>query len=257
MSRLSLPPVGLGTMGIEDPDTIATALEVGYRHLDTAHIYDNEETVGEGLARSDVPREDVIVATKLWVDSLAPDDVRPGVEASLDRLGLDAVDLCYVHRPRGDYDPAGTLGALDELVDAGLVEHIGVSNFTLGQLEEVHEVLGRPPAAHQAEYHPYFRIPELVDHARTHDYPFVAYSPLAGGRVLDDPVIQQVAAEHDATPAQAALAYVTGTAGLVAIAKSSSLSHLRANLFAPGIQLTDDQRRRIDDLERGEELFPE
>lgn len=257
MSRLSLPPIGLGTMGIEDPDTIATALDIGYRHLDTAHIYDNETVVGEGIARSDVPREDIVVATKLWIDSLAPGDVRPGVEASLERLGIASVDLCYVHRPRGDYDPAGTLGALDSLVDDGLVEHVGVSNFTVEQLDEAIDVLGRPPAAHQAEYHPYFRTPGSVQHARDHDYQFVAYSPLAGGRVLDDPVLQQVGMEHDASAAQAALAYVTGTEGVVAIAKSSSLAHLRSNLTAPGLSLTREQRQRIDDLERGEELFPE
>ena len=257
MPRLSLPPVGLGTMGIEDPDTVATALNLGYRHLDTAHIYGNETVVGEGLARSDVDREDLVVATKLWIDSLAPDDVRPGVEASLDRLGLDRLDLCYVHRPRGDYDPDGSLNALDSLVDDGLVDHVGVSNFTRDQLDEAVDVLGRPPAAHQAEYHPYFRTPDLVQHARDHDYPFVAYSPLAGGRVLDDPVLKQVGMEHDASAAQAALAYVTGTEGVVAIAKSSSIAHLRANLTAPGLSLTEDQRQRIDDLERGEELFPE
>lgn len=257
MRGRSLPPVGLGTMGIEDPDVIADALDLGYRHLDTAHIYDNESVVGAGLERSGVDRADVTVATKLWVDSLAPEDVRTGVDASLDRLGVDVLDLCYVHRPRGDYDPEATLGALDDLVDEGLIRHVGVSNFTLDQLHAATEALGRPPAAHQAEYHPYFRTPELVEHARTHDYPFVAYSPLAGGRVLDDSVIQQVAAEHDATPAQAALAYVTGTAGVVAIAKASSVPHLRANLVAPSIRLTDDQRRRLDALERDLELFPE
>lgn len=257
MSRLTLPPVGLGTMGIEDPDTVSTALDFGYRHLDTAHIYDTESLVGTGISRSDVPREDITVATKLWIDSLSPGDVRPGVEASLDRLGVDQLDLCYVHRPRGDYDPTGTLGALDPLVDDGLIEHVGVSNFTVEQLDEVMDVLGQPPAAHQAEYHPYFRTPDIVRHARDHDYPFVAYSPLAGGRVLDDPVLQQVGMEHDASAAQAALAYVTGTDGVVAIAKSSSVAHLRANLAAPGLSLTRDQRQRIDDLERGEELFPE
>lgn len=257
MRDLSLPPVGLGTMGIDDPDTIATALDIGYRHLDTAQIYENEVVVGDGLAQSDISRDDVTVATKVWIDRLAPDTVREAVQDSLDRLGLDSVDLCYVHRPRGDYDPEGTLSAFDDLVDDGLIDHVGVSNFSIAQLDDAIDVLDHPLAAHQAEYHPYFRTPDLVQHARDNDYPFVAYSPLAGGRVMDDPVVQQVGMEHDASAAQAALAYVTGTEGVVAIAKASSLAHLRSNLAAPSIRLTDDQRQRLDDLERGEELFPE
>lgn len=257
MSEFSLPPVGLGTMGIDDPAVVRDAIDIGYRHLDTAQIYDNEAVVGEGIARSDVPREDLTVATKVWIDRLAPDAVRPAVEDSLDRLGLDRVDLCYVHRPRGDYDPEGTLSAFDALVDDGLVTHVGVSNFNVDQLDAEIGLLDHPLAAHQAEYHPYFRTPDLVDYARKHDYPFVAYSPLAGGRVLDDSVVQQVGMEHDASAAQAALAYVTGTEGVVAIAKASSHAHLRANLVASSLALTNDQRQRMDALERGEELFPE
>jgi len=244
-------------MGIDDPDVVATALDLGYRHLDTAQIYENEGVVGDGLARSDVPREDVTVATKVWVDRLAPNRVREAVVDSLDRLRLDSVDLCYVHRPRGDYEPVGTLRAFDALVDDGLVDHVGVSNFSVSQLEEALDVLDHPLTAHQAEYHPYYRTPDLVEHARRHDYAFVAYSPLAGGRVVDDPVVQQVAAEHDATPAQAALSYVANTTGVVAIAKASSPTHLRSNLVAPNIRLTDDQRQWLDDVERGEELYPE
>lgn len=257
MIGFSRSSVGLGTMGIDDPAVIAEALEMGYRHLDTAQVYENEAVVGEGLARSDVPREEVAVATKVWIDRLAPDAVRRAVEASLDRLRLARVDLCYVHRPRGDYDPEGTLAAFDALVDDGLVDHIGVSNFSADQLDEAIDLLDHPLAAHQAEFHPYFRTPALVRHAREHGYRFVAYSPLAGGRVVDDPVVQQVGAENDASAAQASLAFVTGVDGVVAVAKASSTGHLRSNLFAAGIRLTDEQRHRLDALERGDERYPE
>jgi 2,5-diketo-D-gluconate reductase B len=126
---LDLPPVGLGTMGIDDPDVVATALEMGYRHLDTAQVYDNEAVVGEGLARADVDREDVVVATKVWADDCGPDDVRPSTEASLDRLGLEYVDLLYVHRPYEPYTPEGTMPAFADLVDEGLVRHVSTTGW--------------------------------------------------------------------------------------------------------------------------------
>ncbi|MFW6000308.1 MAG: aldo/keto reductase, partial [Halorubrum sp.] len=207
---MDLPPVGLGTMGIDDPGPIATALAVGYRHLDTARIYGNEGVVGEGLAAglagdagdaaADLDREDVTVATKLWIDDLAADAVAPAVRESADRLGVDALDLLYVHRPRGDYDPATTLPALDRLVDDGLVRSVGVSNFEIGDLDRAVDALGRPPAAHQTELHPLFYKPELLDHAREHGYPVVAYSPLAGGRIREADAVVEVAEAHGTTP---------------------------------------------------------
>jgi len=254
---MDLPPVGLGTMGIGDPGTIETAIGLGYRHLDTAQIYDNEAVVGEGIAASDRPRETLTVATKLWVDSLSGDDVRPGAEASLDRLGLDSVDLLYVHRPRGDYDPEATLPAIDALVDDGLVTHVGLSNFEPDDLERVRDVLDAPVAAHQVEFHPYYRDERLLADAREHDYPLVAYSPLIGGDVFDDPVLTDIAATHDTSPAAVAIAWVLAHEGVVAIPKASSPEHLRANLAARSLELTPTEIGRIDAIDRERELYPE
>ena len=254
---MDLPPVGLGTMGIDDPATVEAAIDLGYRHLDTAQIYDNEAVVGDGIADSDVDRDDLTVATKLWVDSLAEADVRSGTEASLDRLGLDAVDLLYVHRPRGDYDPETTLPALDDLRVDGLARNVGLSNFEPDKLERAREVLDAPVAAHQVEFHPYYGDRELLADAREHDYPLVAYSPLIGGEAFDDPVLTDVADAHDASAAAVSIAWVRSHDNVVTIPKASSVDHLRANLDARSLTLSDAEMDRIDDIDREQELFPE
>ena len=269
---MDLPPVGLGTMGIDDPDAVATALSLGYRHLDTARIYDNEAVVGEGLAAglagdsgvddavdaaSDLDREDVTVATKLWIDDLAADAVAPAARESADRLGLDRIDLLYVHRPRGDYDPETTLPALDRLVDGGIVRNVGVSNFEIDDLDRALDVLGRPPAAHQTELHPLFYKPALLDHAREHGYPVVAYSPLAGGRVREVDAVADVAEAHGTTPEAVAIAWAAAKEPVVTIPKASTAEHLRANLGAADLELDDAEVAAIDAVEREEELFPE
>lgn len=258
---MNLPPVGLGTMGIDDADTVATALGVGYRHLDAARIYDNEETVGKGLtaalAGGTLDREDVTVATKLWVDDLAADRVAPAARESAALLGVDRLDLLYVHRPRGGYAPETTLPALDRLVDGGLVRGVGVSNFEPSDLDRAVDALDAPIAAHQTELHPLFHRPELLEHAREHGYPVVAYSPLAGGRVREVPPVVEAAEAHDATPEAVAIAWATAKEPVVAIPKASSEAHLRANLAATGVELTDAEVAAIDAVEREEELFPE
>ncbi|TKX87814.1 aldo/keto reductase [Halorubrum sp. SS5] len=258
---MDLPPVGLGTMGIDDPDAVATALSVGYRHLDTARIYDNEAVVGDGLAAgltaADLDRDDVTVATKLWIDDLGSEAVAPAARESAERLGVDAIDLLYVHRPRGDYDPEATLPALDRLVEEGLVRNVGVSNFEVADLDRAVEILGRPPAAHQTELHPLFHRPELLDHAREHGYPVVAYSPLAGGRVREVDAVVEAAAAHGTTPEAVAIAWAAAKEPVVTIPKASSEAHLRANLAAADLDLTDAEVAAIDAVEREEELFPE
>ncbi|ADJ15957.1 aldo/keto reductase [Halalkalicoccus jeotgali] len=252
---LELPPIGLGTMGIDEPETIASAIEMGYRHLDTAQIYENEAVVGEGISRADVPREELTVATKVWADSLAPADVRESTEASLDRLGLDAVDLLYVHRPIEAYDPETTLPAFDSLREDGLIERIGMSNFTTTQLGEAREILDAPIAAHQVERHPFYREDDLLEYAREDGHTLVAYAPLAQGNVFDDPILGEIAAERGVSEAQVSLAWLAGTAGVVSIPKASSEEHLKANLAAAEIELTSEERARIDGVEGEGKLF--
>ena len=254
---MQLPAVGLGTMGIDDPDAIASALDAGYRHLDTAQIYENEAVVGTGLDRSSVDREDVFIATKVWASNLAPDDVRATTQVSLDRLGVDSVDLLYVHRPIDTYDPETTLAAFDDLVDQGMTDHVGVSNFSQAELATARDHLDAPIFAHQVEYHPYFQTPDLLADNRAHDEWVVAYTPLVRGRVFDDPVMCDIAESHGASPAQVALAWLCRKDGVVTIPKAASREHQKSNLAATDLELTDEEAARIDALDRGLELSPE
>lgn len=258
-----VPPIGLGTMGLAGDagrETVTTALDVGYRHLDTAQVYENEAVVGAGLRdaidRGVVARDEVVVATKVWVDNLASDRVRDSVEASRERLGVDTIDLLYIHRPRGPYDPATTLPLFDAVRDDGLVRHVGVSNFTLAQLATARRHLDAPLAAHQTEYHPLFRRPALLADAHEHDYALVAYSPLAGGRVFElDPVVA-VAEAHGVSPAAASIAWLRAK-GAAVVPKASSPDHLRANLAAGSLALDDADVARIDAIDEEVELYPE
>ncbi|QAU12387.1 aldo/keto reductase [Halorubrum sp. BOL3-1] len=253
-----MPPldlsIGLGTSGLDDPrtctDTVATALETGYRHVDTAQMYDNEAAVGAGIAESDVDRDDVVVATKVHPENLAPDDVRETARESLDRLGLDRVDLLYVHWPIRAYDAERTLPAFDDLREAGLADHVGVSNFTPELLREADEILDAPIAAHQVECHPRFRQPELRALADEFDHDLVGYSPLGRGEILGDPAIAEIAARNDLSPAVVALAWAVDR-GIVPIPKARG-DHVRENLRAVDVDPPDADLDAVDALDSGD-----
>ena len=247
-----LPPIGLGTYQNEDHDqcaeSVRTALEVGYRHLDTAQSYDNEAAVGEGLAAAAVDREDVFVATKLSTRNLGREDVLETAEESADRLGVDVIDLLYVHWPLRSYDPHETLPALDELRASGLIRHVGLSNFRPDQLTEAQEILDAPVFAHQIECHPMLPQDELRARAVEDDHWLVAYSPVAKGAVADLPTLERIADAHNATPFQVALAWLLSKPNVAPIPKATSEAHIRENYGALDLELTDDELAAIDDL---------
>lgn len=248
--------LGLGTWQNSDPDqcaeSVRTALEVGYRHIDTAQLYENEEAVGNGHEQADVAREDVFVATKVSTGNLAYDDVRASTEQSLDRLGLSYVDLLYVHWPIRTYDPAETLVAFDDLYDDGLIKNVGVSNFEPGQLETAVDRLSAPIFAHQVEMHPLCPQETLLEFAREDDHWVVAYSPLAKGEILSHPVIEDVAEEIDGTPAQVCLAWLLGKDSVAAIPKATGEAHIRENFGATDVTLSNEQIERIDAIDEQE-----
>ena len=256
MDQLALPDVGFGTWENTDPEecisSVQTALEAGYRHVDTAQYYGNEEYVGRGIERASVDREDVIVATKLHPETcgLGYEDVLAGAEASLDRLGVEYIDLLYVHWPVLDYDPAETLKAFDELRDRGVITEIGLSNFSIELLEEAEAVLESPLFAHQIEMHPLFRQEELCRYARERGHFLVAYSPLARGDVLDIELLQELAHQYDASPAQISLAWLLSKENVVTIPKSTDPEHIRANLEGVELELDPEDVARIDGIER-------
>jgi len=248
-----MPSLGIGTWQNTDPEAcanaVATALEMGYRHVDTAQAYDNEASVGEGLERADVPREDVFLATKVWIDNLAYDDVRATTEESLETLGVDYVDLLYVHWPAREYDPADTLTAFDELHDEGLIERIGISNFEPAQVDEAIETADAPIFANQVECHPLLPQADLRAHCADRDVAVVAYSPLARGEVFDVPEIQAVAEKHGVSEAQVSLAWLREK-GVTAIPKATSETHVRDNWASRTLELDDADVSKIDGIDR-------
>lgn len=250
-----LPPIGLGTYQNDDPEqcarTVATALEMGYRHVDTARFYGNEAAVGDGIAAADVPREEVFLASKFhpMAEGLAYDEVYDGIEESLALLDVDALDLVYVHWPIGNYDATETLAACNDLVDDGLARHVGVSNFDTELVAEARDTLDVPLFANQVERHPMLPRGDLVAHAQERDYHLVAYSPLGRGEALDLPAVEAVAEKHGVSAAQACLAWVTHPDNVVAVPKATGRNHLADNLDSGSLELDPKDIRRIDAVE--------
>jgi 2,5-diketo-D-gluconate reductase B len=247
------PRIGIGTYDL-DPDvcttSVAAALNVGYRHVDTAEMYENEAAVCRAVEVADVERAEVFVATKIHSRNLSYDDVLEHAGESRDRLGVGTIDLLYVHWPIRAYDPEETLAAFDELHGRGVVRNVGVSNFTPRLLEEAMDLLDAPLFAHQVECHPLLQQEELRRYAREHDHYLVAYSPLAKGAVTEEPVIQDVAAEYDATAAQVSLAWLLSKENVVPIPRSSTEAHIEENFEARTVELDPAAIERIDAIER-------
>lgn len=249
MGSTTLPRIGLGTWSVTDPvdcvEAIRTGLEIGYRHVDTARSYGNEHFIGTALAESDVPREEVFVATKVHCEDLSRADVFASVSASLEALGVDTVDLLYVHSPREAYEPTETLPAFDELVDRGWIRHVGLANFPPTELAEATDVLSHDVLAHQVETHPLLQQPELLDIADREGFEHVAHTPLARGRVMDLEVLRDIAAERDTSPARVCLAWLLEK-GAAVIPRSTDPRHLRENLSAADLELDATEISRID-----------
>ncbi|MFB6109401.1 MAG: aldo/keto reductase [Halodesulfurarchaeum sp.] len=248
-----MPRLGIGTWENTDPDACAnavrTALEMGYRHVDTAQIYGNEEHVGRGLAAADVDREEIFLATKVWIDSLQPEDVRETTEQSLEKLGVDSVDLLYVHWPADTYEPEATLPAFRELREDGLIDRIGVSNFEPEHLERARSVLGEDPFANQVEMHPLLPQADLREAVENTDTEIVAYSPLARGAVLDVPAVTEVAEKHGVSEAQVSLAWLAEK-GVTAIPKATSEAHIADNWESRTLDLDESDVAKIDGIDR-------
>lgn len=243
---IDLPKLGLGTYkltGEAGRDAVADALALGYRHVDTAVMYENEAAVGQGLRASGVPRADVFLTTKVWHTDLAPDALRASAEASLERLGTDYVDLLLVHWPSREMVLEDTLGALVRAQQDGLARHIGVSNFPPRLFERACALA--PVACNQVEYHVYLNQDTLLAHTRAHGAWLTAYRPVNKGQVDTDPVLQRIAEAHDVAPAQVALAWLLGQEGVAAIPKAASAANRRANFAAQQIRLTVNEAAQI------------
>jgi diketogulonate reductase-like aldo/keto reductase len=246
-----IPALGVGTFqlsGEQARKTVSTALDLGYRHVDTAEYYDNERGVGAGIERAAVDRDEVFLTTKVWRSNLSREDVRPALEASLDRLGTDYVDLLLIHWPHPRVPVAETLEVMDALRDEGLVEHIGVSNFTRAQLAEATAVADAPVVTDQVLYHPFNDQRALQQACVDADVALTAYSPLARGAVVGNDDLASIGDRYDKSAAQVALRWLVQQDKVVAIPRSTSRDHLADNLAVFDFELTATEMGRIDGL---------
>lgn len=252
----SIPQLGLGTYGRTGDTGIAaieTALEIGYRHLDTAQSYDTERTVGEAVRRSGLARSDVFITTKVADTNLAPADFLPSVRKSLDMIGVDQVDLLLIHWPVPEtvLPFESYMQALKEAQDSGYARLIGVSNFTIGHLERAAKLLGAGAlATNQVEIHPWLQVPKLRDHARSIGLPLTAYQPLVKGEVTEDEVLKAIAEQLSTSPAAIALAFLMAE-GHIVIPASSSRGNLEKNFSATSVTLSSGQMDAIRQRNRG------
>jgi diketogulonate reductase-like aldo/keto reductase len=242
-----IPLIGLGTWELRGRtcvQIVQEALRIGYRHLDTAEMYDNETEVGEGLRASAVPRDEVFVVTKVWPSHFAPRDLEGTAKDSLTRLRLPHVDLLLLHWPNPQVPLADTLGALCKVKRAGLTRHIGVANFTVALIEEAARLSSEPLVCNQVEMHPYLDQSKVVAACRAHDMAVVAYSPIARGNAAKDAVLARIGKAHGKTAAQVCLRWLVQQ-GIGAIPRTSKVERLKENLAIFDFALSDAEMRGI------------
>lgn len=258
-SEVEMPVVGYGVFQIPPEDTeraVASAIEVGYRHIDTAAVYGNEEAVGAGIRASGIDRSRLFVTTKLWNDAHGRESARNALEESLRRLGLDYVDLYLIHWPtpaRARYSE--TWAALIEAKNAGATRSIGVSNFNHGHIETLVRDTGVRPSVNQIELHPYLAQVELLRWMHRAEIITTAWSPLAKAEVLADPLVQALAARYERTPAQVVLRWHLQR-GSVVIPKSVTAVRMRSNLEVFDFELAGDDVIALEALDRGYRTGP-
>ena len=249
---VEVPKLGYGTWQVTGPDAtegVEDALRLGYRHIDTARAYGNEEEVGRGIKASGVAREDIFLTTKIWIDEYKPRHLKKAAEESLRRLQTDYLDLLLLHWPNPDVRLAKTLGAMAELREQGQIRELGVSNFPSALVTEALE--HAPVFANQVEYHPYLAQPVLLEQARERDLLLEAYSPFAHGHLHDDPVLTEIGEAHGKSAGQVALRWLLDQEQVVTLPKASSHERRAQNLDVFDFELGDAERAKIAGLERG------
>ncbi|MEM1313924.1 MAG: aldo/keto reductase [Pseudomonadota bacterium] len=245
-----IPALGLGTWPMSNAEAerlVPLALEVGYRHVDTARMYGNEAGVGRGLAASPVPRGEVFLTTKIWPDDHAPERLRAAAEDSLKTLGVEAVDLLLLHWPSREIPFEETIPALVKIAEDGLAAHVGVSNFTRAQMPKAQEIAGGRLACNQVEFHPFLDQSALIAEAAALGLDVVAYSPLAKGDAPAHPTVREIAERLSAAPSAVVLAWILAR-GAGAAPKTATPERLAGNLSAMALELGADDLAALDAL---------
>ena len=247
----AIPVIGFGTWRLSGETcarAVADALRAGYRHIDTAAAYGNEDQVGEGIRASGVARDDIFLTTKVPPDDLEDRAFQRSVDRSIDRLGVGQVDLVLIHWPSRTLPLATTIASLNKARERGASRHIGVSNFTIALLREAWAASDAPLVTNQCEYHPYLNQDRLIAACREWGMAFTAYSPLGRQRVLEDPVITAIASRRGRTPAQVVLRWDIQQPGVVTIPKSATPERISENFDIFDFALSDEEMSSISAL---------
>jgi 2,5-diketo-D-gluconate reductase B len=245
---IRLPRLGLGTFRMQGDvcrAAVESALALGYRHIDTAEMYANEDAIGAAIAASGVKRGELHVTTKVWNENLAPDAMRRAFDTSLKKLRLDVVDLYLVHWPKPGMHLPSMFETLMKLKEEGRTRAIGVANFNVALLKTVVEELKAPIACNQIEYHVMLDQSKVKKYMDTKSIPLVAYCPLAQGRAASDETLVAIGKKHNASGAQVALRWLLDQDGVAAIPKASRHESQKANWDALSVKLDDDDRKKI------------
>ncbi|MDH2327000.1 aldo/keto reductase [Cereibacter sp. SYSU M97828] len=249
----TIPALGFGTYRMSDAEVMQTvphALKLGFRHVDTAQIYGNEAAVGAAIEASGVPRDDIFLTTKVWVDKYRHDAFLASVDESLAKLKTDHVDLLLLHWPNDDVPLAEQIGALNAVQKAGKVRHIGVSNFNIALMEEAASLSDAPIVTNQVEFQPWLDQTPLLTAARKAGVSLTAYYAMADGKVFAEPVLKDIAAAHGKTVAQVVLRWIVQQDGLIALSKTATQSRVAENLDIFGFELSDADMAAIHALAR-------
>jgi diketogulonate reductase-like aldo/keto reductase len=247
-----IPIVGFGSMRLKQEagvKTIAAALRIGYRHIDTAQAYDNEREVGEAIRASGVAREDIFLTTKVAWQRFKADDLTRSVNESLERLQTPYVDLLLLHWPNPQIPLAETLGAIGKVKKAGLTRNIGISNFTLPLIDEAVKLSSEPIATHQIEVHPFIDRGKILEASARHGISITAYCPIARGRVPGNPVLERIGAAHRKSASQVSLRWLVQQ-GIIVIPGSGKPERQKENLAVLDFSLSPAEMTEIATLRR-------
>lgn len=251
-----VPALGFGTWKLIGEDAInstRTALEIGYRHIDTADVYGNHKEVGQGIKDSKVLREDIFLTTKVWHSKLASNDVKESVERFLEELQTDYIDLLLIHWPNKNIPQVETLKAMDKLKGEKIIRNIGVSNFTVNHLKDCLET-GIEVVNNQVELHPTFAQFELADFCKENEIILTAYSPLGRGADLEIPELISISKKYGKSVPQVILNWIISR-GIIAIPKATSSERIKENFESLDFELSPDDIEAINKLDKGERLI--
>ncbi|SOB94065.1 aldo/keto reductase [Thalassospira xiamenensis] len=246
-----IPALGFGTFRMPEADVlriVPKAIQTGFRHIDTAQIYDNEAAVGQAILDSGVPRKDIFLTTKVWVSNYKHDAFIKSVDESLEKLKTDYVDLLLLHWPNKDVSLADQIGALNEVKQAGKVRHIGVSNFNIALMDEAVALSDAPLVTNQVEYHPFIDLTKVMDGARKHGMALTAYYTMADGKVLDNAELGEIAKSHDRSVAQVVLRWLLQQNDVIALSKTATESRVAENFDIFDFELSGEEMQAIHGL---------